>query len=157
MTFNVSVLIERTRTWNSALSCESEHWLVGWINNVIDVNLRDGVCQSTRCQGQLWLRINEIICLLLSFFGAGERAVESVFDQPAVVRRVCVGAVSGFRVRPTRPPQAVAHADAEGTRAVHPHENLFGGWERRTQISRLPVQNRSRETHANRRICWIES
>lgn len=82
----------------------------------------------------------------------GEGTVEPVFHQPAPVRRERARTVSGIRVRPAGAPEALAHADAEGEGALHPHEDLPRGRERGAQAGRLPVQDRPGEAHAHRQL-----
>ncbi|GIZ03898.1 homeobox protein cut [Caerostris extrusa] len=84
------------------------------------------------------------------------KRVKEQLSQYSISQRLfggkCLGAVARLRLRPVGTPQTVAHADTEGTGALHSHEDVPGGRERRAQAGRLAVQDRPREAHEDGRV-----
>ena len=94
--------------------------------------------------------------LLASEHGRGGSADQGdpqpVQHQPAAVRRGGAGAEPGLRVRPPGAAQALAHAHAEGPRALHQDEDIPRGRDGGAQAGGQPVQDRPRQAHEDRQL-----
>lgn len=83
---------------------------------------------------------------------AGQGTVVTVLDLAASLRRIRPGSVPGLRIGPPGPAQALAHAHAEGPRALHQNEDVPRGRQRRAQAGGQPVQDSTGKAHEDRRL-----
>jgi hypothetical protein len=85
---------------------------------------------------------------------SGQRNSLSVFDQPKALWGTRAGLVTGQRLRPFGTAEALAHADAERPRTLHPDEALPRRRERGPQVGRQSVQDRAGQVDEDRKLQW---